>query len=154
MQPRRVFIGENHARICFIWQRRSRPIYWNFRGRPIIGVQRSSWWASRRIPPKRDIQHHDTSIHYDFEDSFPQKKSARSENFKFFKLISLTILACRRNKSMIYHWATWIVMKIFETNQGRRIKFFLTEFAYNYCSKNWIYRLINRSINPIRLQSA
>jgi len=35
----------------------------------------------------RDIQHHG---HYDFEDLFMWKESAKNENFNFFKLISPT----------------------------------------------------------------
>jgi len=43
------------------------------------------------LPPKRDIQHHGTSIHHDFEHPFLQKESVRGERFKFFKFISPTI---------------------------------------------------------------
>jgi len=42
-------------------------------------------------PPMRDIQHHDASILYGFEDFFMHKKSARDESFKFFNFISPTI---------------------------------------------------------------
>ena len=43
------------------------------------------------LPPIRDIQHHDASIHYDFEDHFMRKESSRDEIFELFKFISLTI---------------------------------------------------------------
>ena len=48
------------------------------------------------LPP--DIQHHDTSIRYDFENPFLQEENAQDESFQFFKFKLPTITTWTRRK--------------------------------------------------------